>query len=75
MQENEEEPIFINVQSAAMLVGIGKRLMLDIIKQDDFFPAVKFGKRNIKVNKKQLIEWANNLTSVNWAVVKTIKEI
>lgn len=65
MQENEEEPIFINVQSAAMLVGIGKRLMLDIIKQDDFFPAVKFGKRNIKVNKKQLIEWANNLTSVN----------
>lgn len=65
MQENEEEPIFINVQSAAMLVGIGKRLMLDIIKQDDFFPAVKFGKRNIKVNKKQLIEWANNLTSIN----------
>lgn len=64
MQNNQEQPILISVEEAAKLVGVGKRLMQSLVKLDDF-PAVKFRKRNVKVNKEQLIEWVNSLTRTN----------
>lgn len=60
--ENNQEPIFIGINEAAKLMGIGRNLMRDLVKMDNF-PAVKF-KKHIMVNKKQLVEWANNLTKV-----------
>lgn len=65
MQENKEEPILISVESAAKLMGVGRQLMLDIVKGDNFKAAVKLGKRNIKINKQQFIEWINSLTSAD----------
>ena len=69
--ENNQEPIYIGINEAAKLMGVGRNLMQDLVKMDNF-PAVKF-KKHIKVNKKQFIEWANNLTKVFWGIVKTKK--
>ena len=74
MQNNQEQPILISVEEAAKLMGVGRRLMLNLVKLDDC-PSVRLSKRTIKVNKQQFIDWVNNLTSVNWDVVKTFKEI
>ncbi|MBP3463020.1 MAG: helix-turn-helix domain-containing protein [Clostridia bacterium] len=60
--ENNQEPIFIGINEAAKLMGVGRNLMLDLVKMDNF-PAVKF-KKQIRINKKQFVEWANNLTKV-----------
>lgn len=64
MQENKEEPILIGIEEAAKLMGVGRKLMLNLVKLDDC-PSIKLGKRTIKVNKQQFIEWVNSLTSVN----------
>ena len=61
-QMKEDEPILITVEEAAKLMGVGKNLMLDLVKID-IFPSVKLVKRAIKVNKRQFIEWVNSLTS------------
>lgn len=56
----EQEKLTITVEEAAKMLGIGKNLMLEIIKMNDF-PAVQFN-RKILINKKQFIEWFNLLT-------------
>lgn len=56
----EQEKLTITVEEAARMLGIGKNLMLEIIKMTDF-PAVQFN-RKILINKKQFIEWFNLLT-------------
>ena len=56
----EQEKLTITVEEAAKMLGIGKNLMLEIIKIADF-PAVQFN-RKILINKKQFIEWFNHLT-------------
>ena len=42
--ENNQEPIFIGINEAAKLMGIGRNLMRDLVKMDNF-PAVKFKKQ------------------------------
>ncbi len=61
---NEQESLLISVEEAAKLMGVGRRLMLNLVKLDDC-PSVRLGKRTIKVNKQQFIDWVNSLTSVN----------
>lgn len=61
---NEQEPLLISVEEAAKLMGIGRKLMLNLVKLDDC-PSIRLGKRTIKVNKQQFIEWVNSLTSVD----------
>ena len=56
----EQEKLTITVEEAARMLGVGKNLMLEIIKMTDF-PAVQFN-RKILINKKQFIEWFNLLT-------------
>ncbi len=56
----EQEKLTITVEEAAKMLGVGKNLMLEIIKITDF-PAVQFN-RKILINKKQFIEWFNLLT-------------
>lgn len=62
MKEEKQEPILISINDACKITGIGRNLMLDLVKQDNC-PAIKFGKRNIKLNRQQFIEWINSLTS------------
>ncbi len=61
--DNKQEPIFIGINEAAKLMGVGRNLMLDLVKMDNF-PAVKFKKKKIMINKQQFIKWANELTNV-----------
>lgn len=63
MKEEEKiEPILIGIKEACKLTGIGRNTMLDLVKMDNF-PAVKFKKKKISINRQQLIEWVNSLTS------------
>ena len=67
MQENnKEQTLMIGVEEAAKLMGIGRNMMLDLVKLDNF-PAVRLGKRKgtIKINRQQFIEWVNSLTRAN----------
>ena len=56
----EQEKLTITVEEAAKMLGVGKNLMLEIVKMDDF-PAVQFN-RKILINKKQFVEWFNHLS-------------
>ena len=56
----EQEKLTITVDEASKILGVGKSLMLEIVKMDDF-PAVQFN-RKILINKKQFIEWFNHLS-------------
>ena len=62
MNKEKTEPILIGIKEACELTGIGRNTMLDVVKLDNF-PSVKFKKRKILINRQQLIEWVNNLTS------------
>ena len=56
----EQEKLTITVDEASKILGVGKSLMLEIVKMDDF-TAVQFN-RKILINKKQFIEWFNHLS-------------
>ena len=56
----ETEKLTLTVDEAAKLIGVGKNTMWKLTKMDNF-PAVKLD-RIILINKKQFIEWFNNLT-------------
>lgn len=60
MNENEER-LTITVAEAAIMLGISKNNMLEMVKRDDF-PAIKL-KRKILINKQQFVQWFNNLTN------------
>ena len=62
MNKEKTEPIFIGIEEACELTGIGTNTMLDLVKMDGC-PAVKFGKRKVSINRQQFIEWINSLTS------------
>ncbi len=62
MKEQNKEPIFIGIEEACKLTGIGRNTMLDLVKMDGC-PAIKFKKRKISLNRQQFIEWVNSLTS------------
>ena len=50
-----EEKIGISIDEARKMLGIGRNLMLELVKLDDF-PCIKF-KRRIVINKKKLQDW------------------
>ncbi len=62
MKEQDKETIFIGIEEACKLTGIGRNTMLDLVKMDGC-PAIKFKKRKISLNRQQFIEWVNSLTS------------
>ena len=51
----ENEKIGKSIDEARKILGIGRNLMLELVKLDGF-PAVKF-KRKIIVNKEMLPKW------------------
>ena len=58
----ENEKLSISVDEAAKLLGIGRNLMLKLVKLDGF-PAIRF-KRKIIINKSKLQEWFNENAGV-----------
>lgn len=52
---NDVERLGISVDEAREILGIGKNLMLELVKLDGF-PAVRF-KRKIIINKELMIKW------------------
>lgn len=50
-----EERLGISVDEARRILGIGRNLMLELVKLDGF-PAVRF-KRKIIINKELMIKW------------------
>lgn len=50
-----EERLGISVDEARKILGIGRNLMLELVKLDGF-PAVRF-KRKIIINKELMIKW------------------
>ena len=61
MEKIEKDKISLTTDEPAEMLGIGKNLMLELVKMKGF-PAVQF-KRKILINRKQMIEWFNNLTA------------
>lgn len=55
MKDNNDEKIGLNISEAAILLGISKNLMAELVKYPDF-PCIKF-KRRIVINKKMLQKW------------------
>ncbi len=55
MELNDNEQLGITVDEARKMLGIGRNLMLELVKVDGF-PAVKF-KRKIIINKELLPRW------------------
>lgn len=55
MEENNDEKLGITIDEARKMLGIGRNLMLELVKVDGF-PAVKF-KRKIIINKELLPKW------------------
>lgn len=51
----DTEKLGISVDEARKILGIGRNLMLELVKLDGF-PAVRF-KRKIIINKELLIKW------------------
>lgn len=51
----ENEKIFINVEEARKILGIGRNLMLDLVKIDGF-PCIRL-RRKIIIDKRHLLEW------------------
>lgn len=61
MEKIEKDKISLTIDEAAKMLGVGKNLMLELVKMKGF-PAIQF-KRKILINRKQMIEWFNNLTA------------
>ena len=57
----EDDKLTISVDEAAEMLGVGRNLMLDLVKTDGF-PAIRF-ERKIIINKRQFIKWFDDLTS------------
>ena len=55
MELNDNEQLGITVDEARKMLGIGRNLMLELVKVDGF-PAVRF-KRKIIINKELLPRW------------------
>ncbi len=55
MESNDNEQLGITVDEARKMLGIGRNLMLELVKVDGF-PAVRF-KRKIIINKELLPRW------------------
>lgn len=51
----EEERLGISIDEARKILGIGRNLMLELLKLEGF-PAVRF-KRKIIINKELMIKW------------------
>lgn len=51
----EEERLGISVDEARKILGVGRNLMLELVKLEGF-PAVRF-KRKIIINKELMIKW------------------
>lgn len=56
-----DDKLTITVDEAAKMIGVGKNIMLDLVKKDNF-PSVKFD-RKILINKRQFIQWFDDLTA------------
>ncbi len=56
--ENSEEKIGITVDEAAKLLGVGRNIMLELVKMDGF-PAIRL-KRKIIIDKEALPKWFSN---------------
>lgn len=69
---DKENTIFIGIDEACKITGLGRNTMLDLVKLDGC-PSIKFGKRKIFLNKQQFLEWLNSLTNTFWCIVKIIK--
>ena len=50
-----EEKLCISIEEARQMLGIGRNLMLELIKTDGF-PCIRF-KRKIIIDKQKLKEW------------------
>lgn len=55
VNDNEDLKIGISIDEARQMLGIGRNLMLELVKVDGF-PAIKF-KRKIIINKELLPKW------------------
>ena len=53
--ENEDSKIGISIEEARKILGIGRNLMLELVKLEDF-PAIRF-KKKIIINKRLLKKW------------------
>ena len=53
-----EEKEYISIDEARKLLGIGRNLMLELVKTDGF-PCIKF-KRKIIIDKNNLQKWISN---------------
>lgn len=62
MNKEKKETIFIGIDEACEITGIGRNTMLDLVKMDGC-PAIRFKKKKISINKQQFIEWLNSLTN------------
>ena len=54
----KEEKICISIEEAREMLGIGRNLMLELIKTDGF-PCIRF-KRKIIIDKKKFIDWISD---------------
>ena len=53
--KDDNEKLSIGIEEARKMLGIGRNLMLELVKLDGF-PCIKF-KRKILINKSKLIQW------------------
>ena len=51
----QEEKVCISIEEARKMLGIGRNLMLELIKIDGF-PCIRF-KRKVIINKRDLEKW------------------
>lgn len=56
--KNEVDKLGISVNEAAKLLGVGRNIMLELVKMDGF-PAIKL-KRKIIIDKEALPKWFAN---------------
>ena len=58
LMKNEVDKLGISVNEAAKLLGVGRNIMLELVKMDGF-PAIKL-KRKIIIDKEALPKWFAN---------------
>lgn len=57
-----ESKWFLTVNEAAKLIGVGRTLMLDLVKAE-IVPAIRF-RRKIVIKREQLLKWFNEQTEI-----------
>jgi excisionase family DNA binding protein len=57
---SQEEPILINLATAARLLDVGQTMLREKVHADEI-PHLRLGNR-IKFNREQLLEWARRNT-------------